>query len=114
MSHNPSEESPCAMLWIVRLISVDFLMKLLEKAKSERGRCAPQIRSIWGSDSKKTKNNVKPDDGTAMTKLGWLYEPGKGVAQDYGHACELYQKAADAGNAHAMKILGVAFCDCYE
>jgi TPR repeat protein len=40
-----------------------------------------------------------------MTNLGWLYEKGKGVTQDYSKAREWYQKAADAGNADAKEAL---------
>jgi len=38
--------------------------------------------------------------------LGYLYELGQGVAQDFGKAYEWYQKAANAGNTHAMLRLG--------
>jgi eukaryotic-like serine/threonine-protein kinase len=44
-----------------------------------------------------------------MTKLGWLYENGRGVGQDYGKARQWYEKAADAGNALAMNNLGVLY-----
>jgi TPR repeat protein len=43
-----------------------------------------------------------------MTNLGYLYANGQGVTQDYQKARELYQKAADAGNAWAKnELLGV-------
>jgi TPR repeat protein len=41
-----------------------------------------------------------------MFFLGVMYSLGQSVAQDHGKARELYQKAADAGNAVAMNHLG--------
>jgi TPR repeat protein len=46
-----------------------------------------------------------------MTNLGWLYENGQGVAQDFGKAREWYEKAADKGNARAMFKLGQLYRD---
>jgi TPR repeat protein len=44
-----------------------------------------------------------------MSNLGWLYENGQGVTQDYTKAREWYQKAAEAGNTDAMINLGVMY-----
>jgi TPR repeat protein len=44
-----------------------------------------------------------------MTKLGWLYQNGEGVPQDYAKAREWFEKAADKGNEEAMTILGQIF-----
>ena len=41
-----------------------------------------------------------------MFSLGVLYANGDGVAQDSGKARELYEKAADKGDASAMFNLG--------
>ena len=41
-----------------------------------------------------------------MFDLGWLYEKGKGVTQNYVKAREWYDKAADKDNADAMVNLG--------
>ena len=40
-----------------------------------------------------------------MRNLGWLYENGYGVTQDYGPALQWYQKALDAGNPDAKYLL---------
>ena len=42
----------------------------------------------------------------SMYLLGWLYDNGYGVEQDYGKAREWYQKAVDKGNERAMANLG--------
>ena len=46
-------------------------------------------------------------DSTSMTYMGFLYEEGLGVTQDYAKAREWYEKGADKGNADAMKQLGL-------
>jgi hypothetical protein len=44
-----------------------------------------------------------------MTNLGSLYLNGLGVAQDYAKARELYERAADKGDALAMNNVGVLY-----
>lgn len=45
----------------------------------------------------------------AQTRLGALYEEGKGVPQDYKEAAALYQKAATAGGKVAQNMLGLLY-----
>jgi TPR repeat protein len=44
------------------------------------------------------------DQGNAagQAKVGWSYEHGEGVAQDYNEAMRWYRKAADQGNVPAQ------------
>jgi TPR repeat protein len=44
-----------------------------------------------------------------MTNLGWYYEHGRGVAQDYAKAREWYEKAAAKGHAMGMGNLGALY-----
>jgi uncharacterized protein len=44
-----------------------------------------------------------------MSNLGSLYANGQGVAQDYTKARELFQKAADKGDAMGMTDLGLLY-----
>jgi len=46
-----------------------------------------------------------------MTNLGKLYANGDGVTQDYAKARELYEKAADKGDAVAMTNLGTLYAN---
>ena len=55
-------------------------------------------------------------DATAQHRLGWMYENGKGVAQDdaiatkwYRRAFEGYRRAAEAGDAEAQGNLGFMY-----
>jgi hypothetical protein len=45
-------------------------------------------------------------DARAQTKLGIMYDHGKGVAQDDAEAVKWYRRAADQGDALAQTILG--------
>jgi TPR repeat protein len=53
---------------------------------------------------------ARTDNATAQFYVGWCYENGCGVAQDYAQAVEWYEKAAKQGDAAAQCNLGV----CYE
>ena len=48
----------------------------------------------------------KGNNGNANNWLGWMYENGKGVPQNYEKAVELYKKAADAESGYAQNKLG--------
>jgi len=45
-------------------------------------------------------------DAWAQNDLGWLYEHGEGVAQDYAEAAKWYRLAAEQGDAYAQNNLG--------
>jgi TPR repeat protein len=47
----------------------------------------------------------------AQTGLGWMYEDGEGVPQDYGQAIAWYRMAADQRNAEAQGNLGGIYED---
>src|SRR5262245_8223036 len=52
-------------------------------------------------------------DGASMNILGWLYNTGFGVVQDYARAREWYEKAIDKGNVNAMANLGALYDNGY-
>jgi len=45
----------------------------------------------------------------AQNNIGWLYEEGKGVTQDYKEAVKWYRLAAEQGYAAAQNNLGVLY-----
>ena len=51
----------------------------------------------------------KGDVARAVTNLGTMYNNGKGVAQDYEKAIELYKQASEAGEPTAMNYLGYVY-----
>jgi len=44
-----------------------------------------------------------------MSKVGWLYENGFGLPQDYARAREWYEKGAEYGDAISMRNLGALY-----
>ena len=48
-------------------------------------------------------------DTAAMYHIGYMYDNGCGVAQDYAAAIEWYRKAADAGHKVAMNNIGYMY-----
>jgi uncharacterized protein len=61
------------------------------------------------SNLERAKTEAKRGDAAAEYFLGRVYFQGKGVAQDYGKAAELFRRAAEQGNAKAQNDLGVMF-----
>jgi TPR repeat protein len=47
-----------------------------------------------------------------MTNLGWLYQEGEGVKQDYRQAKNWWEKAAALGQATAMNNLAWLYERC--
>ena len=58
-------------------------------------------------DFEKTLAKAKDGDADAMANLGYMYDIGQGVTQDYTEAVKWYRKAAELGHANAMYNLGV-------
>ena len=56
------------------------------------------------------------DEGNARgcTNLGFMYEKGRGVKQDYFKAKELFGKACDGGDAKGCFNLGVMYANGQE
>lgn len=48
-------------------------------------------------------------DSNALTNLGFAYEEGSIVSQDYSKAIEFYEKATELGNSKALNNLGVLY-----
>lgn len=56
------------------------------------------------------KRLAEKGNARAQCNLGYCYDVGKGVSQNYGKAVEWYTKAANQGHAVAQYNLGL----CYE
>ena len=68
--------------------------------------------SVYGGDCFKNKDvedcRVKAEQGhsTAQLILGYLYETGGGISQDYKEAAKWYRQSAKQGNSMAQAMLG--------
>jgi TPR repeat protein len=85
-----------------------------EQADDTMARALAIIQDELGRMGVETKQKVfalltagaKRGDASPMNALGWAYEVGFGVPQDYTKARELYEKAAAKDQADAMFNLG--------
>jgi hypothetical protein len=68
-----------------------------------------RIAQDWSSVGQWFQRAADQGNEHAQFYLGWLYESGQGVQQNYGKAAEYYQRAANHGNAHAQCNLGVLY-----
>lgn len=63
------------------------------------------IDARWGAYRKAAEQG----NAEAQWRLGWIYEDGEGVPQDYAEAAVWYRKAAEQGNAEAQWRLGTVY-----
>jgi TPR repeat protein len=92
-----------------------------EAQRKQADHILASAMKIYGASAGQMDTNTKKEafalfqtgadhgDAASMENLGFLYETGFGVTQDYAKAREWYQKAADKGNADAMASLGLAY-----
>jgi hypothetical protein len=55
------------------------------------------------------RNAAEQGDADAQSNLGFMFEKGRGVTQDYAQAVYWYRKAAEQGNAVAQNNLGFLY-----
>ena len=81
-----------------------------EARKAEEARRANEIPSdIYSDEVKEFYRKAVKGDALAQTGLGYCYENGQGVTQNYGKAIEWYTKAAEQGYALAQNYLGICY-----
>jgi TPR repeat protein len=84
----------------VQVMTNDQVMAL---ARSAAGKDAAALALL--------KAAARIGDANAQSWLGFLYERGRGVPQDYAQAAFWYRKAAEQGNAEAQNNLGRIYDD---
>jgi len=72
----------------------------------------PSARPEDPADARRSlEKAANAGDAASMVNLGFMYERGNGVAQDFAEARKWYEKAAAAGNTIAMRNLGILHRD---
>jgi hypothetical protein len=61
------------------------------------------------SDFQRKLKAAEQGNASAQTTLGFMYQHGKGVSQDYSEAIQWYRKAAEQGNDWAQNNLGMMY-----
>ena len=64
---------------------------------------------VLAQDFQKELVAAEQGDATAQVNLGYLYENGRGVPQDYKEAAKWYRLAAEQGDASAQNNLGYMY-----
>jgi len=70
---------------------------------------ASLARTSHASPVNKTHARADRGDARAQTMLGFMYEYGRGVPQDYAEAAYWYACAAERGHATAQYLLGLMY-----
>ena len=65
--------------------------------------------TVFCGEFEDTLKKAEQGDADAQGSLGWMYENGQGVAQDYKQAVYWYTKAAEQGDALGQYFLGVMY-----
>ncbi|MDR2220364.1 MAG: sel1 repeat family protein [Methylobacillus sp.] len=87
--------------WVISLLVLTFAFT----ASAESARDAQQ------GDTVQLRKAAEQGNVDAQLELGWMYENGKGVPQDYKEAITWYRKAAEQGDADGQLFLGMMYLE---
>ena len=71
--------------------------------------CSVSCTETSNEKIQKWRIAAEQGDADAQFELGWAYDTGEGIDQDYREAVRWYREAAEQGNASAQYNLGVAY-----
>jgi TPR repeat protein len=95
------------MKWVVLLATALVLAGLVPT------HAAPLDRAYRVGDYPRAVKRIGPaaerGDARAQAYLGFMYQYGRGVAQNYALAIYWYRRAADQGNPTAQHLLGLMY-----
>jgi TPR repeat protein len=93
--------------WLTAIsIGIALLAVAVSVFLSAKADDADKAREAIVSEVKRLANG---NDSNAMVEMGYLYDQGVGVKQDYAEAKRWYEKAAQAGESIAMYDLGLQY-----
>jgi TPR repeat protein len=84
----------------------ELLSKMLETMDKKSDLSQADATAVSGY-----RKAAEQGDADAQYSLGFAYENGRGVTQDYAAAFSWYRKAADQGNAYAQVNLGAMYAN---
>jgi len=70
---------------------------------------AVAVGTVAAEDLEALRKKAEAGDATAQSRLGWMYDTGRGVAADYAEAAKWFRMAAEQGHADAQYKLGVMY-----
>jgi TPR repeat protein len=93
-----------------RLLPTLMLICICGLARAEFASAMRAIeRGHYGTAERALRQPAVKGDARAQNNLGYLYEHGLGVAQNYGEALQWYRRASDAGLPEAKYNLGTLY-----
>src|SRR5215831_6386779 len=102
-----------AMKNVIRAAITAVVLSLGLAAPSAAGPFEDGLAAYGRGDYATAIQLLQPfaDQGNAdaQSRLGFMYQYGRGVPQDDASAASWYQKAADQGNAYAQNNLGIMY-----
>lgn len=101
----------------ILISGLSSLFKLFTKSENKSASKSPKITDTdkaleyynagyYKESIELYKKAAGKGNTTAMINLGFMYEKGKGLPQDYTEALQWFTKAANAGNSEAMCKIG--------
>jgi uncharacterized protein len=84
---------------------------MMKEMRSAAGSAppGPQKKDGGTSDMATIREGASRGDAESQTKLGFLYDNGLGVPQDYAKARQWYEQAAAQGESYAQLNLGLLY-----
>ena len=70
---------------------------------------AAYYRGNYGAALREWRPLAEQDNASAQLNLGYMYDNGYGVTQDYKEAMKWYRRAAEQGNVRAQYNLGLMY-----
>ena len=93
----------CSLILVLSLIAAPVYADEYQKGRDAFNQLDYKTAlSIWRPLAK--KGHVH-----AQTRIGYMYDSGRGVPQSYAKAAEWYRKAADLGDRSAQFNLGLLY-----
>ena len=93
----------------ILVAAVTFIASASSSAQALSDRARAFARGRHATAAQTVMPRAERGEATAQTRLGFMYEHGHGVAQDYGLAAYWYLLAAGQGHAIAQYLLGLLY-----
>ncbi len=92
--------------WILLIATILSLCSSVSRADGLEGSVEAYNKGNYAQALELLRPLAAQGIATAQNNLGWMYDVGKGVAQDYQKAVKWYRLAAEQGYAAAQNNLG--------
>jgi len=92
--------------WILLIATILSLCSSVSRADGLEGSVEAYNKGNYAQALELLRPLAAQGIATAQNNLGWMYDKGKGVTQDYQEAVKWYRLAAEQGYAAAQQQYG--------